>query len=198
MKKSAVWGIKNKLLRGSKITIILFDPRSSLIKQIAEGEGRISTDILRDLKRSIRICTEVYRDLLNVTFSPGSTRWALKIKFIDQIPYITYTDISNPDPSLDNTIIGFYLNQIGFKQPSFRVVDRKIKTYFDDYFKALESINKLKDINGNEIPNWLVKWDESSDRPQLNLSLYNEFYNFYTSFTEIQEDTLPKPEDFAT
>ena len=198
VKKSAVWGIKNKLIRGSKITIILFDPRSSLTKQISEGEGRISTDILRDLKKSIRICTELYRDLLNVTFSPGSTRWALKIKFIDQIQYITYTDISNPDPSLDKTIIGFYLNQIGFKQPSFRVVDRKMKTYFDDYFKALESINKLKDTSGNEIPNWLVKWDESSDRPQLNLSLYSEFYNLYRNFPEIQEDALPGPEGFTT
>ena len=73
-----------------------------------------------------------------------------------------------------------------------------MKTYFDDYFKALESINKLKDASGNEIPNWLVKWDESSDRPQLNLSLYTEFYNFYRNFPEIQEDALPRPEDFTT
>jgi hypothetical protein len=198
VKKSAVWGIRNKLLRGSKVTIILLDPRSMLVKQIAEGEGRISTDILRDLKKSIKICIELYRELLNVTFSPGSSRWALKIKFIDQIQYITYTDISNPDPSGDKTIIGFYLNQIGFKQPSFKIVDKKMKIYFDDYFKALESINKLKDINNNEIPNWLIKWDESSDRPQLNLSLYNEFYNFYRNFPEIPEDTLPRPEDFTT
>jgi hypothetical protein len=198
VKKSAAWGIKNKLVRGSKITIILLDPRSPLVRQIADGEGRLPADILRDLKKSIRICTELYKELLNVTFSPGSTRWALKIKFIDQIQYITYTDISHPDPSLDRTIIGFYLNQIGFKQPSFRVVDRKIKTYFDDYFKALESISKLKDTGGNEIPNWLVKWDEGSDRPQLNLGLYSEFYNFYLNFPEIQDDALPKPEDFAT
>jgi hypothetical protein len=196
VKKSAVWGIKNKLVRGSKITIILLDPRSSLVKQIAEGEGRIATDILRDLKRSIKICTELYRELQNVTFSPGSTRWSLKIKFIDQIQYITYTDISNPDPSGDKTIIGFYLNQIGFKQPSFRIVDKKMKTYFDDYFKALESISKLKDASNNEISNWLIKWDEGSDRPQLNLSLYTEIYNFYQSFPELTEDFLNSPEDF--
>jgi hypothetical protein len=196
VKRSAAWGIKNKLVRGSKITIILLDPRSPLVRQIAEGEGRIATDILRDLKRSIRICTELYRELQNVTFSPGSTRWALKIKFIDQIQYITYTDITNPDPSLDKTIIGFYLNQIGFKQPSFKVVDRKMKIYFDDYFKALESVSKLKDGYGNEIPNWLIKWDEGSDRPQLNLSLYTEFFRFYRNFPEIPEDALPGPEEF--
>jgi hypothetical protein len=196
-KKSAVWGIRNKLLRGSKITIILLDPRSSLVRQISEGEGRLATDILRDLKRSIRICTDLYRELQTVTFSPGSTRWALKIKFIDQIQYITYTDISNPDPSLDKTIIGFYLNQIGFKQPSFKVVDRKMKIYFDDYFKALESINRLKGGDGNEIPNWLVKWDEGSDRPQLNLGLYTDFHEFFRHFPEIQEDALPGPGDFA-
>jgi hypothetical protein len=197
VKRSAVWGIRNKLVRGSKITIILLDPRSPLVRQIAEGEGRISTDILRDLKRSIRICAELYRELLNVTFTPGSTRWALKVKFIDQIQYITYTDITNPDPSLDKTIIGFYLNQIGFKQPSFKVVDRKMKTYFDDYFKALESASKLKDSAGNEIPNWLIKWDEGSDRPQLNLALYTEFHTFYQHFPELTEDALPGPGEFV-
>jgi len=197
VKKSAVWGIRNKLIRGSKITIILLDPRSPLVRQIAEGEGRMVTDIIRDLKKSIRICADLYRELQNVTFSPGSTRWALKIKFIDQIQYITYTDITNPDPSLDRTIIGFYLNQIGFKQPSFRVVDRKMKTYFDDYFKALESINKLKDSTGKEIPNWLIKWDEGSDKPQLNLSLYTEFFSFYQNYPTIQEDVLPKSEDLV-
>jgi hypothetical protein len=198
VKKSAVWGIRNKLVRGSKISIILLDPRSPLVRQIAEGEGRIPTEILRDLKRSIWICTELYRDLLNVTFSPGSTRWALKIKFIDQIQYITYTDITNPDPSLDKTIIGFYLNQIGFKQPSFKVVDRRMKTYFDDYFKALESISRLKDSAGNEIPNWLIKWDEGSNRPQMNPALYTEFFNFYRNYPEIQEDALPEPREFMT
>jgi hypothetical protein len=196
VKKSAVWGIKTKLLRGSKITIILLDPRSPLVRQIADGEGRLSTDILRDLKKSVKICTELYRDLLNVTFSPGSTRWALKIKFIDQIQYITYTDITGPDPEKCKTIIGFYLNQIGFKQPSFRVVDRKMKTYFDDYFKALESISKLKGAKGNEIPNWLVKWDEGSDKPQLNQSLYQEIYNFYRNYPDLMDDTLAIPEDF--
>jgi hypothetical protein len=184
-------------VRGSKITIILLDPRSPLVRQIAEGEGRISTDILRDLKRSIGICAELYRDLQNVTFAAGSSRWALKVKFIDQIQYITYTDISGPDPSLDKTIIGFYLNQIGFKQPSFRIVDKKMKTYFDDYFKALESISKLKDAGNNDIPNWLIKWDEGSDRPQLNLGLYTEIYKFYTVFPDLTEDALSKPEDLT-
>ena len=197
-KRSAAWGIRNKLLLGSKISIILLDPRSPLVRQIAEGEGRIATDILRDLKKSIRICTELYRELQDVTFTPGSTRWALKIRFIDQIQYITYTDISNPDPSLDKTIIGFYLNQIGFKQPSFRVVDRKMKVYFDDYFKALESINKLKDRDGNTIPNWLIKWDEGSHQPQLNLALYTEFYQLYEKYPELREDTLPRPGDFTS
>ena len=120
------------------------------------------------------------------------------MKFIDQIQYITYTDITNPDPSLDKTIIGFYLNQIGFKQPSFKVVDRKMKTYFDDYFKALESASKLKDGAGNEIPNWLIKWDEGSDRPQLNLGLYTEFHRFYRNFPELTEDALPGPEEFVS
>ena len=61
--------IKEKLLKGSRITIIFLDPRSSFIDQLAKEEGKRKEDIIRKCWYSLQICKRLYDTLSSVKLS---------------------------------------------------------------------------------------------------------------------------------
>lgn len=174
LKQSAYSVIRSKLEQGARITIIFYNPQSQYIDIIAREEGRSKEVVLTDIARSIKFCTNLLPELVNIKFEVNTHESALVFGLFDKVQYLTYANFGFKNNE-ERTLIGFYLMEsTGDKEPAFEVCwdeTSNPRIYFGRYYEKIKTEMSFRN-------SWLIKFDHTN-KPKLNVELYSQIYDFY-------------------
>jgi hypothetical protein len=150
--------IARRLSEGTKIKVMLVDPRSNLIPRLAREEGQTPQRLLSDIAISLGVCIRVHQLIKEKTL-PASAR--LDIRVFDEIPYFAYHSVG------ELVIVGFYFSStLGHQSAAYEIVDPATKEFFADHFRSIFS---------RASENYILRINPHSGRAELNESLISEF-----------------------
>jgi len=158
-----------KYKTGSRIRIVTFDPRSDLIKRIADDETRSYEEILNDIVESIGLVYLLYEESKKIDFK--NEDGSIIIVLYDLINDFSYQEVKRREGSnkANQMLFGMYYNyQAGYNTPLYEVLDPQTKKFFSTYIK------KIYDVN--HPCRWLLRI-ENGKRPSFNKDLYKSIEN---------------------
>lgn len=161
MGSSAEDVIFRRLMEGSRITILLLDPRIDFLKRLAEEEGEPWQSLLGNVATSIGVCKRLYA-LLEREMPPPGAR--LTIRIYDEIPYFAYHQQDK------EVVIGFYFRSLlGSSSAAYEVLDEVTKNTFKDHFVK---------IGAAASGTYLIEFDGARGEATFNDGLFEELCAF--------------------
>ena len=149
--------IARRLSEGASFKIMFVNPLSGLIHRLAEEEGQTENQLLSDVAISLGICQRLHKIIKSDKLPIDAN---LDIRVFDEIPYFAYHRVA------DHVIIGFYFSSLlGHASAAYEVVDRQTKEFFGEHFLS---------IFGRASNEYLLKIDQHSRNPKLNIKLINQ------------------------
>jgi hypothetical protein len=149
-RSSAVDVIMRKLREGSRIHILLLDPRIDIVGRLAAEEGQTLSAMLGDIATSLKICRALAERLEDEYegLPPGAE---LSVRVYDRVPYFAY---HRQD---DEVIVGFYFDSAkGSTSAAYELVDPETRQTFEEHFVRVRS---------EAARNTLVEFEGARGRP---------------------------------
>ena len=164
--------LAKRLSEGCSVRILFLDPRSDLIRRLANEEGQTTKQLLGDIAASLGICRRLYEEIqqLNLPY-----RTKLSVNVFDEIPYFAYHKVE------EQVVVGFYFSSnVGHQSAAFEVVDPQTKEFFGQHFNS---------IMARAHSTYIVRTNYNG-RPEINVPLLDQLKKMLIN--ELEPDLFNK------